>query len=142
MNPPETFWLAIDQFNQRDFYACHDTLEAIWLEADPDDKAFYQGILQIAVGLYHLSHLNWRGAAILLGEGLNRLAKYEPDEGGIAIDALSESAAVILQAVQRAGPEGVEAIAVGLGLRSSQDSGQDSAQSVAIVLPHIDRLEG
>ncbi|MFO0212823.1 MAG: DUF309 domain-containing protein, partial [Pseudanabaena sp.] len=45
---------AIFQFNNGDYYACHDTLEAIWNDAWQSDRAFYQGILQIAVGLYHL----------------------------------------------------------------------------------------
>ena len=48
--------LAIEQFNQQDFYACHDTLEALWMEAIEPDRSFYQGLLQLAVGLYHFSH--------------------------------------------------------------------------------------
>jgi hypothetical protein len=69
MLPPE-FWQGVEQFNQRQFYACHDTLEAIWIEAGEPDKKFYQGVLQVAVGLYHLGNDNWRGAVILLGEGV------------------------------------------------------------------------
>lgn len=72
-------------FNQGDYYDCHDVLEALWMEADPTDKPFYQGILQIAVGLYHLANGNWRGASILLGEGVNRLRPFEPSYGGVAV---------------------------------------------------------
>jgi predicted metal-dependent hydrolase len=68
--PPPTFWQGIAQFNQGAFYDCHDTLEAVWMVAPTGEKPFYQGILQIAVGLYHLSNHNWRGAAILLGKGV------------------------------------------------------------------------
>ncbi|XQQ07818.1 MAG: DUF309 domain-containing protein [Leptolyngbya sp. IPPAS B-1204] len=64
--PPE-FWQGIEEFNQQQFYACHDTLEAIWMEAIEPQKTFYQGILQIAVALYHLGNQNFRGAIILLG---------------------------------------------------------------------------
>jgi predicted metal-dependent hydrolase len=75
----EEFLQGVEQFNKREFYACHDTLEAIWIEAAESDKRFYQGILQVAVGCYHLTNHNWRGAVILLGEGVRRLNDYEPD---------------------------------------------------------------
>ncbi|MEN9265964.1 MAG: DUF309 domain-containing protein [Thermostichales cyanobacterium BF4_bins_65] len=64
---------AIEQFNQEDFYACHDTLEALWLEAGEPERQLYQGLLQVAVGYYHWGHGNRRGCQILLGEGLRKL---------------------------------------------------------------------
>jgi predicted metal-dependent hydrolase len=73
---PDEFWHGIEQFNAGEFYACHDILEAIWIDSLEPDKTFYQGILQIAVGLYHLGNSNRRGAMILLGEGSNRLRRY------------------------------------------------------------------
>lgn len=79
---PSEFWRGITEFNQGEFYACHDTLEAIWMEAGEPEKTFYQGILQMAVALYHLGNRNVRGAIILLGEGMHRLRRYESDYGG------------------------------------------------------------
>ena len=58
-NRPEALWQGISQFNDGEFYACHDTLEAIWMEAQIPEKPFFQGILQLAVALYHLSNHNW-----------------------------------------------------------------------------------
>ena len=107
---PDEFWRAIDEFNQGDFYACHDTLEAIWIEAPSSDKNFFQGILQIAVALYHLNHHNWRGAVILLGEGLNRLRHYQPDEGGIDLEQLQDEASDLLKALQTLGADRVSQI--------------------------------
>lgn len=101
------FWQGIEQFNQREFYACHDTLEALWMEASEPEKTFYQGILQIAVGLYHLSNENWRGAVILLGEGINRLSYYQPDYEGINVVDLLDRSAQLLKALQQAGAEKV-----------------------------------
>lgn len=69
---------AIALFNNGEFYACHDALEAIWVEAPVDEKKFYQGLLQIAVAFYHLGNKNLRGATVLLGEGRFRLLPYEP----------------------------------------------------------------
>lgn len=107
---PDEFWQGIDQFNQGEFYACHDTLEAIWIEAPVVDKKFYQGILQIAVGLYHLGNHNWRGAVILMGEGLNRLREYQPEYGGVDVGQFIEDASELLHEVQTAGQDRVAQI--------------------------------
>ena len=100
---------AITAFNQREFYACHDILEAIWLEAEPTEKNFYQGILQIAVGCYHLQNLNWQGAVILLGEGIRRLQSFQPQYQGVQITALMEQSFALLTALQAIVPEQVAA---------------------------------
>jgi predicted metal-dependent hydrolase len=102
-----TFEEAIAQFNSGDYYACHDTLEAIWNDAWQSDRAFYQGILQIAVGLYHLKNQNWHGAAILLGEGTSRLPAYLPDYQSIDVETLLEDSLLILRTVQLSGKEGM-----------------------------------
>ncbi|MFM2311176.1 MAG: hypothetical protein RLZZ04_452 [Cyanobacteriota bacterium] len=99
------FEQGIAEFNQGQFYACHDTLEAIWVDAPETDKRFYQGILQVAVGCYHLSNDNLRGAIILLGEAVRRLCDYLPDYEEIDVEQLLEQAIVLLQALQQLPPE-------------------------------------
>ncbi|NJL67870.1 MAG: DUF309 domain-containing protein [Microcoleus sp. SM1_3_4] len=37
---PAEFWQGIAQFNSQEFYACHDTLEALWMEAGEPEKLF------------------------------------------------------------------------------------------------------
>jgi predicted metal-dependent hydrolase len=96
----KAFWQGIEEFNQEEFYACHDTLEALWMEANEPERSFYQGILQIAVGCYHLNNSNVRGAIILLGEGSRRLRHYEEDYGGINLTALRESSQKLLESLQ------------------------------------------
>jgi hypothetical protein len=98
---------AITAFNQREFYACHDILEAIWLEAEPTEKNFYQGILQIAVGCYHLQNHNWQGAVTLLGEGIRRLQTFQPQHQGVQITALMKQSFALLTALQAIVPEQV-----------------------------------
>ncbi|MGB7248464.1 MAG: DUF309 domain-containing protein [Phormidesmis sp.] len=107
---PEQLKTGVCEFNQGDFYACHDTLEAAWMEAENAEKPFYQGILQIAVAFYHLGNLNWRGGAILLGEGISRLRKFEPSHQGIAVEALVDDSVEWLGLVQAAGPDGLAEI--------------------------------
>jgi hypothetical protein len=98
---PQAFWQGVDEFNQQDFYACHDTLEALWMEAPEPDKRFYQGVLQIAVGCYHLGNHNGRGAMILLGEGIKRLKDYLPIYGQIDVSQLLAESGELLSLLQQ-----------------------------------------
>lgn len=104
---PTEFWQGVEQFNQQEFYACHDTLEALWIEATEPQKRFYQGILQIAVACYHLGNYNWRGAVILLGEGIGRLSTYQPIYSGIDVTKLLTQSDHLLKALQQTAPENV-----------------------------------
>lgn len=97
---PEAFWQAIDTFNQGEYYNCHDQLEALWIEAIQPEKTLYQGILQIAVALYHLGNLNWRGTVILLGEGLHRLSNYPDEYNNLDLGQLRSDTAEILTQLQ------------------------------------------
>jgi predicted metal-dependent hydrolase len=114
----EAFWLGVDQFNQREFYACHDTLEALWIEAMEPEKKFYQGILQVAVGFYHLENHNWRGAAILLGEGMSRLQHYQPEFDEIDVTEFLEQTTVVLKLLQSTGADRVTEVLQALGYTS------------------------
>ena len=134
--PPE-FQQGVDQFNQQEFYACHDTLEALWIEAIDPDKRFYQGILQVAVGLYHLGNDNWRGAVILLGEGINRLRDYTPDYADIDVEDFLEQAIGLLKLLQEAGPEQVGRIKQQLGLGQVDSPLENLGQSAPIAEPSI-----
>jgi uncharacterized protein len=108
------FWDGVEQFNQQEFYACHDTLEAIWMEAMEPQRTFYQGILQIAVALYHLGNANLRGATILLGEGSNRLRRYQPTYAEVDVTALVTQSTELLTRLQQAQLLEGEAIAPNL----------------------------
>jgi uncharacterized protein len=102
------FWDGVEQFNRGEFYACHDTLEAIWMEASEPERKFYQGILQMAVACYHLGENNHRGAMILLGEGMNRLGAYSDDESRIALTQLLAQGQTLLRQLQTLSTAGGE----------------------------------
>jgi len=118
---PVEFWQAIDQFNQGQFYECHDTLEALWMDAIDPQRPFYQGILQIAVACYHLYNSNPRGAVILLGEGIARLKDYQPIYGGIEVTPLLTQAAALLSILQQT------------NLAQSTQSGTSSIETSSVV---------
>ena len=73
------------------------------MDAETIEKPFYQGILQIAVAFYHLGNLNWRGGAILLGEGINRLRKFEPEHESVDVETLVDQAVEWLSLIQTTG---------------------------------------
>ncbi len=108
---PTSFWLGVDQFNQHQFYACHDTLEDLWMDAASPEKTFYQGILQISVALYHLGNRNWQGTVTLLGEGIQRLSAFQPSYETVDVAALIHHSAALLKHIQEAGPDDIGAIA-------------------------------
>lgn len=119
----QAFWQGVEEFNQHQFYACHDTLEAIWLEAPESDKRFYQGILQIAVACYHLGNYNWRGAVMLLGEGVRRLNDYRPAYEGIDVEMLFQQSNSLLYSLQQIEPEQVQEFYQQLLIKQQSDRG-------------------
>lgn len=146
------FWQGVEQFNQGQFYACHDTLEAIWMEAAEPPKSLYQGILQISVALYHLGNQNLRGATILLGEGINRLRRYPPTYADVDIAAMVEQSLSLLsrlqQAQQDAQPEEIAAMAAQIDRIQQQGQGDlphdktagEDGRSVTLSIPRISRV--
>lgn len=96
---------GVEEFNTRKFYACHDTLEALWMDSTEPQKSFYQGILQLAVGCYHLENQNWRGAVILLGEGIRRLNHYQPTYEGIDVEHLVSESFHLFKTLQQTEPD-------------------------------------
>ena len=77
---------------------------------EASEKPFYQGILQIAVAFYHLGNLNWRGGAILMGEGISRLGRFEPSHHDVQVEDLVDQAVAWLELIQTAGADGLEAL--------------------------------
>jgi hypothetical protein len=67
------------------------------------EKNLYQGVIQIAVAIYHLGNHNWRGAVILMGEGLNRLRGYPDEFAGIDWGQFRSDIAALLETLQELG---------------------------------------
>ena len=100
---------AIFLFNSGDWYACHDSFEALWHETAGPMRPVLQGILQIAVAELHLERGNSRGATILMGEGLGRLKACPPNALDIDLVALINLSMQRLLALQQQGYiEGLE----------------------------------
>lgn len=80
---------AINKFNEKNFFECHEILEDIWFDTHDDSKDFYQGLLHIAVGFYHLTKKNnSKGTVLQLNKAQSKLNSYEKDYNGIDIEKL------------------------------------------------------
>ncbi|MVO98542.1 DUF309 domain-containing protein [Paenibacillus lutrae] len=95
------------EFNvSRDYYECHEVLEKLWLEEGRNP--YYQGLLQIAVALYHHGNGNVRGAVKLLEAGINKLEPYKEQILGIELGILLADARLYLRRLRNTGTQPFE----------------------------------
>lgn len=73
-SPPEQLLHAVAQFNSREWFECHETLEELWRGEQGEIRRFYQGVIQIAVSLHHWNNGNFGGAVSLLKKGMALLS--------------------------------------------------------------------
>src|SRR2546422_9049291 len=93
---------GIDEFNRRLFFECHETLEEIWLEEHGEDRAFYQGLIQVAAG-----YLKWEqgvliGAIKLWRTGLEKLQAYPASHLGVDLGSFIPEVKACLAVVEGA----------------------------------------
>jgi len=80
---------AIDKFNNKNFFECHEILEDIWFDVRDDSRDFYQGLLHIAVGLYHLTKKrNTKGTILQFDKAVSKLASYKNSYNGVDLEKL------------------------------------------------------
>jgi uncharacterized protein len=100
---PQALRQGVEEFNCAYFFEAHETLEDLWRGTSGPLRLFYQGLIQLAVALYHLSNGNRRGALNLLSKGLDKLTAFQPACQGIDVDALCCEARSWLDRVRQAG---------------------------------------
>ena len=101
--PPQLF-KAVEQFNRREFWDCHETLEEVWLKTPYPLRFFYHSIIKTAVGLHHASRHNQHGARVKLDDGVRLLGLFQPAYMGVRTDRLLAEASEWLAWVNTKGP--------------------------------------
>ncbi len=126
--PPGELLRAIDQFNRRDWFDCHETLEYLWMGQIGETRDFYQGILQVAVALHHWRGGNFRGAVSLLARGAGYLRRVRPVCQGVDVEGFVADADRLWEALAALGPERMAELEPDLiprlRLATLQDAGQ------------------
>lgn len=108
-DPPNAALLqGIDLFNDHEYFACHEVLEAAWNAERGAVRTLYKGILQVGVGCYHLLRRNYIGATAKLHSGAEYLAPFAPVCMQVDVARLISDARCLLAAVEAAGPDHTE----------------------------------
>jgi len=94
------FARGLAQFNDRLFFECHDTLEEIWSGVRGAPRDFFQGLIQVAVGFYHLGNGNPKGARTVLRRSLERLGRFPARYGGVELEPLRAAVGDWLRALE------------------------------------------
>ena len=79
---------GIEEFNRGDYFECHETLEDVWMLEAGEDKQFYQGLIQLSVGFFHLLSHNFRGAESQWEKGIAKLTDYDDEHLGVNLKTL------------------------------------------------------
>ncbi len=103
--PPPGLLRGIEEFNQRQYFECHETIEAVWMAETRPIRLLYQGILQVGVALYHVQRDNWRGAMKVLARAIPKLTHFAPTCMGVDVDRLLADTCHVRQHLAQIGPE-------------------------------------
>ena len=82
------FAQGVEEFNSQYFFECHETLEGLWMDTVGRDRLFLQGLIQVAVGFYHLFNRNFKGAVSQFTKGSTKLEGYRPVHRGVQVGRL------------------------------------------------------
>lgn len=67
---------GINFFNAGRYFEAHEAWEDLWRESGGPLRLFYQGLVQAAVGMHHLSQGNLNGAQAQIAKSLEKLQQY------------------------------------------------------------------
>jgi hypothetical protein len=84
---------------ERDYFECHEVMEELWMEEGRNP--LWQGLLQVAVGLYHFRNGNVGGAIKLFQQALDKLEFYPKETMGIDLGKLVQDVQQYLAKLER-----------------------------------------
>lgn len=102
---------GIREFNRREWFQCHETVEDLWIGSEGELRNFYQGIIQLAIALHHWRNGNYGGAVSLLKGGAGYLRCVATPCQWLDVAALVAAADRMRSALEELGKEGMETLA-------------------------------
>jgi predicted metal-dependent hydrolase len=95
---------GLELFNRGEYFEAHEALETAWREETGQVRELYRGILQVAVGYFHIQRGNYRGAMKMFFRARNWLSPFPDQCRGIQLGSLRQEAQAVEDALQRLGP--------------------------------------
>ena len=108
---------GIRLFNTGYFFEAHDALEEVWVERTGREKTLYQGLIQVAAGLYKAGMKNQGGAVSLLRKGLAKLEAVAALDTPVDLGRLIDETSTVLAELERCGQAGIEGFDLGTAPR-------------------------
>jgi uncharacterized protein len=90
-------------YRAQEFFAAHEHWESVWLASNEPEKAFLQGLIQVAAAFHHLQRGNPRGTRSLLERARMRLGRCPECFGGIDVSSLCRDIESWLQVLEAGG---------------------------------------
>jgi predicted metal-dependent hydrolase len=84
-------------FNEARYYEAHEVWEDLWRVEQSPLRLLYQGLVQAAVGLHHLSRNNRLGARNQLGKAVAKLDQFASPSAGIDVGRFREDLRKVLR---------------------------------------------
>jgi predicted metal-dependent hydrolase len=103
--PEELLAQGVEHFNAGRFFQAHEAWETAWHPSASEERDFWQGITQIAVGFTHRIRGNPTGAVTLLRRGAERCSPFVPTHRGLDVGALVAQALAAADAIERDGAD-------------------------------------
>ena len=100
---PPQYLEGLRLFNEQDFFECHDVLEELWSDIVGDQRQFYQGLIQVAVALFHFGNGNLGGARKLFHSSQGYLEQYPSPYMGLDLGSLCNDLQTCFQELLDAG---------------------------------------
>lgn len=88
-------------FNAGEYYDAHEYWEELWSEYQLSDRIFIQGLIQMAVGYFHLTNDNLRGARSLFAKALPKLEQAPANQRDMNVDELRSGIRMTMEEVGR-----------------------------------------
>ncbi|MDF1612768.1 DUF309 domain-containing protein [Stygiobacter electus] len=87
---------GIELFNNCDFFEAHDFFENLWFESDKADKKFYQSLVHISVGSFHLISGNYSGCLNQLEKFYVKIQNYLPEYKNLNTEKLNNEISLLI----------------------------------------------
>jgi uncharacterized protein len=101
---PERCREGVALFHAGEYFQAHEVLEDVWREAAPEDRKFFQGLIQIAVALHHHSRGNATGCRSLLARASRNLSLFPEKHYGLELAELLQALRSWQQALENHEP--------------------------------------